>query len=1306
MPAARRQQVLPSGWESSEDVAYAATGDSTGFHILIAEARNGYQWRTLTTLSEPGMDTDQWVGNACLTGDGDSAIAIYAPRHFTNRAELFARGAFAAVVDVKTGQVTKLYDQVSMAYFNPGCGAGEKAVLTQAAVEGHTSSRLLMIDAKDKKVTRTVVQSGQLTSAVPYGEEIVAASGNGLVAISGTGKRRILARTGSLPFDIRVDASGGVAYAEQVEGQVTVSYLDGPHSKPRTVAKGPLGGLGVQSGLGGQLFLLGDENVKVTALPTGMTRINARPEGQISTGGEMVVRSASRHGLKPGEPGDPRDKSIRGVSGDAAEPEDLDISARVAATGADLSFEVAPHELVTPRGHTGSIPNQQLLKAFATQKGASGLTAAGDSTVDTGYTCAVPRNDPKIQVYQPHWRQVEWAVDQLVLKRLTLTRPANWKGSNLPAWSPQALFPAEDLRGGGRVPTNIMLGILAQESNLWQAQRNVMEGETGNPLIGNYYGVDVYDKDPSNDWAIDFSKADCGYGLSQQTDGMRLAGHERPGETAWPANTQRAVAVDYLTNIAAGLRTLTQKWNQIWDDSGGTVLASGGDPSKIESWYFAAWAYNSGYHLKSDMGGPNGADTWGLGWTNNPSSGLWKPGRHPFLDHNTYADAATPQYWPYQEKVLGWAAWPIVKTYWDAASKTWKEQAGYNQAGWATDDFRSAIVPISRNGTLITVDVNAFCTTDNGCTPGTSSSEAGTCQRPDFHCWWHLPMAWKTCPSACGVEGTFRYDDPYYASHEREEPQDYWRPCLTSGLPSGSLVIDDVPESNSVPPQIGSCKSTTVTTAGTLTWKFGRDSAGRVPARADFQQLGNGYGGHQWFAYTRRPNQNGAVMQVTGTWTLDREIHGWARVIVHNPERRAQTQQAPYTVNLGSGKTETRHLSQLTQSNQWRSLGVFKFDGTPSVSLTTLNEEGDGTAAVTWDAIAIQPLQAKPKHFVVAMGDSYSSGEGVGNYAHETDLGYKSATWNACRRSDDSWIRKTVLPGQTKTIGELADSFDPNLDFHFLACSGATTISMRRTAPPHQTTKLQWSDYRDNADGRFREISQLDAGYLDENTSLVTLSITGNDAGFPKVVEKCYLWDCQGNAYEQELQEKITGSVNNYLYDLDGKGPVPYNGKDTLERISDAVQNDSSTRGKKAKIVLMGYPRIFDGNPGPAQPCSSTINFSGTEKEMLNRLSDFMAAQEASMAAGLSAAGKEVSFANPISKFGLHGACDADPWIIPVNFTQTGEGDFGDTFNGCLTDGIRCASRTSMHPNAKGVAAYTQTLQEHLASTGINYTGW
>ena len=174
---------------------------------------------------------------------------------------------------------------------------------------------------------------------------------------------------------------------------------------------------------------------------------------------------------------------------------------------------------------------------------------------------------------------------------------------------------------------------------------------------------------------------------------------------------------------------------------------------------------------------------------------------------------------------------------------------------------------------------------------------------------------------------------------------------------------------------------------------------------------------------------------------------------------------------------------------------------------------------------------------------------------------------------------------------------------------------------------------------------------------------------------KCYILACQGDDYERQLKEQITGSVNNYAYDLDNTGIfAPYNVKDTLEHIGDAVENYLPSRGKKAKIVLMGYPRIFDGHASsdPLQPSSPTIQFSAAEMEMLNRLSDYMATEEP-MTAALKAAGEEVSFANPISGFGIHGACDDDPWILPVNFNKTGEGDFGDLFDGCISDGLRCA---------------------------------
>ena len=110
-------------------------GDGSGLHVLVAESKQAYQWRTAATLSEPGFGTDLWIGNSCVTGSGKRAVVVYGPREFTNKPALMERGGFAAVVDLTSGKVTKLADTVTLAYFNPGCGTGETAVLTQIGDE-------------------------------------------------------------------------------------------------------------------------------------------------------------------------------------------------------------------------------------------------------------------------------------------------------------------------------------------------------------------------------------------------------------------------------------------------------------------------------------------------------------------------------------------------------------------------------------------------------------------------------------------------------------------------------------------------------------------------------------------------------------------------------------------------------------------------------------------------------------------------------------------------------------------------------------------------------------------------------------------------------------------------------------------------------------------------------------------------------------------------------------------------------------------------------------------------------------------
>src|SRR5436190_15249857 len=121
---------LGKDWHTSTDRIVTTSGDDSGLHVLVADRSTAYTWQTAATLTEPGIDTDQWVGQSCVTGSGSRAVVVYAPRQYANRPDIMAGGAYTAIVDLVTGTVTKLPDRVTMAYYNPGCGAGETVALS------------------------------------------------------------------------------------------------------------------------------------------------------------------------------------------------------------------------------------------------------------------------------------------------------------------------------------------------------------------------------------------------------------------------------------------------------------------------------------------------------------------------------------------------------------------------------------------------------------------------------------------------------------------------------------------------------------------------------------------------------------------------------------------------------------------------------------------------------------------------------------------------------------------------------------------------------------------------------------------------------------------------------------------------------------------------------------------------------------------------------------------------------------------------------------------------------------------------
>ncbi|WP_437784199.1 hypothetical protein [Sorangium sp. So ce1097] len=106
---------------------------------------------------------------------------------------------------------------------------------------------------------------------------------------------------------------------------------------------------------------------------------------------------------------------------------------------------------------------------------------------------------------------------------------------------------------------------------------------------------------------------DCGYGAAQITSGMRS------GDS--PDFDPRRVAADPAYNAATGAHILAMKWRA-------TRCVGDRQPSIIEHWYSALWAYN------------------GLSYVNNPNNPNHDAGRGVY-------DPAIGGAAPYQERVLG-----------------------------------------------------------------------------------------------------------------------------------------------------------------------------------------------------------------------------------------------------------------------------------------------------------------------------------------------------------------------------------------------------------------------------------------------------------------------------------------------------------------------------------------------------------------------------------------------------------------------------------------------------------------------------
>jgi lysophospholipase L1-like esterase len=235
------------------------------------------------------------------------------------------------------------------------------------------------------------------------------------------------------------------------------------------------------------------------------------------------------------------------------------------------------------------------------------------------------------------------------------------------------------------------------------------------------------------------------------------------------------------------------------------------------------------------------------------------------------------------------------------------------------------------------------------------------------------------------------------------------------------------------------------------------------------------------------------------------------------------------------------------------------------------------TAAAAFAAAVPLVLAATPATAAVnyvAMGDSYSSGLGAGSYSG-----------GSCERS-------------TNAYPQLWANAHAPASFAFVACSGATT-----------------SDVINN---------QLSA--LSGATTLVSITIGGNDVGFSNVMITCVLGTDSAcvnaiNNAESQARAQLPGSLNTLF-------------------------NDISARSPGARVVVMGYPEFYD-----LARSSGCIGLSTTKRQAIDGGADVLD----SVISGATAGHAGFVYADVKGGFAGHELCDSTEWLHAVDWFNLGD---------------------------------------------------
>jgi hypothetical protein len=361
-----------------------------------------------------------------------------------------------------------------------------------------------------------------------------------------------------------------------------------------------------------------------------------------------------------------------------------------------------------------------------------------------------------------------------------------------------------------------------------------------------------------------------------------------------------------------------------------------------------------------------------------------------------------------------------------------------------------------------------------------------------------------------------------------------------------------------------------------------------------------------------------------------------------------------------TGPTGEPAIGRLTPSGELSEAPVPGGGGIDGITATSNAVYFTQSGATSHDDSVMRiPLSNFVPPTYVALGDSYSSGEGNPPYEPSSDEQGK----DECHRSESGYPH---LLDQELGLGPLS----------FVACSGAVTDDLF------------------NSMGVNQEGNQLLA--LTRDTKTVTLTIGGDDVGFPEVLDHCVEgfrlggnddWPYWQGA-ECSTNQQLRGLLANRLKVLAGTLPPSDLSGTPIHPLSEVI-DEAHADAPNARIVIGGYPKLFGSKesrfvlPHPTSanllekaclvgkygPLPTPFSVLYSDAQWLNEEGEKLDSTIQAAAVAARKAGTPIWYAPP-AKFKGHGLCDSgEAWINPLEINLSlpkgyEPGSFHPTMNG------------------------------------------